>query len=201
MPLRSSLKKEGEGVKKLGEDDGPRLRQSGDGVLGHWRWRQRQQRERKGAQTSVEAAAAAAEPGCALSASPRVGSAQERPSETERLFGHREVPEHAQHGPDLRRGHGAPTRAEEIQDVLAVVVSRSSTVRRRLPLRLSCCLLNMGVVCTVETLRARVLLFLTNFFPLPILFLKTFCLTWLHFVIRIAFNHTFSPHTKTPFTT
>lgn len=75
---------------------------------------------------------AAAEPGDALPAPPppRAGSAQEPPRETKRLFGHRAVPQPEEHGPDLRRGHGPPTRAEEIQDVVAVVVSRSSTVRR-----------------------------------------------------------------------
>lgn len=73
----------------------------------------------------------AAEPGSALSAPPRAGSAQERPSETKRLFGHREIPQSEEHGPDLRSGHGAPTRPEEIQDVVAVVVSRSSTVRTK----------------------------------------------------------------------
>lgn len=72
----------------------------------------------------------AAEPAAgARSAPPRAGSAQERPRETKRLFGHREIPQTEEHGPDLRSGHRAPTRAEEIQDVVALVVSRSSTVR------------------------------------------------------------------------
>lgn len=73
----------------------------------------------------------AAEPARALSTPPRAGSAQERPRETKRLFGHGEIPQAEEHGPDLRCGHGAPTRAEEIQDVVAVVVSRSSTVRAK----------------------------------------------------------------------
>lgn len=98
------------------------MRDGGDGSFG---CRRRSRRECKGAQTSVEAA----EPGVALSAPPRAGSAQERPRETKRLFGHRAVPQREEHGPDLRRGHRAPTRAEEIQDVVAVLLSRSSTVR------------------------------------------------------------------------
>lgn len=73
----------------------------------------------------------AAESGSALSAPPRAGSAQERPCKTKRLFGHREIPQPEEHGPDLRSGHGAPTRAEEIKDVVAVVLSRSSTVRKK----------------------------------------------------------------------
>lgn len=74
----------------------------------------------------------AAEPGDAPPPPPAraAGSAQEQPREAARLFGHREVPQPAEHGPDLRRGHGPPTRAEEIPYVVAVVVSRSSTVRR-----------------------------------------------------------------------
>lgn len=72
---------------------------------------------------------AAAEPGSAVSAPPRSHRAQERPRQTKRLFGHREVPQTEEHGPDLRGGHGAPTRAQEIPNVVAVVVSRSSTVR------------------------------------------------------------------------
>ena len=71
----------------------------------------------------------AAEPSSAFPAPPRASSAQERPSETKRLFGHREIPQPEEHGPDLCSGHGAPTRTEEIEDVVAVVVSRSSTVR------------------------------------------------------------------------
>lgn len=101
--------------------DGPRLRQSGDGVLGH----RRRNRECEGAQTFV----AAAEPGSTVSAPPRSDRAQERPRETKRLFGHREIPQAEEHGPDLRGGHGAPTRAQEIPNVVAVVVSRFSTVR------------------------------------------------------------------------
>lgn len=105
---------------KTGQEDGSQ--QSGLGVLGR---RRRSQRECESAQTSV----AAAEPDRALAAPPLAGRAQNRPSQTKRLFGHRAIPPPAEHGPDLRRGHGAPTRAEEIQDVVAVVVSRSSTVR------------------------------------------------------------------------
>eukprot|EP00064_Thunnus_orientalis_P008595 superscaffoldBa00001034_g8618 len=90
-----------------GPEDGTCMRESGVGVFGR---RRRNRREREGAQTSVEAA----EPGSALSAPPRAGSAQERPSETKRLFGHREIPQPEEHGPDLRGGHGAPTRTEEI---------------------------------------------------------------------------------------
>lgn len=101
--------------------DGVRLRPSGDGVLGH----RRRNRECEGAQTFV----AAAEPGSTVSAPPRSDRAQERPRKTKRLFGHRAVPQAEEHGPDLRGGHGAPTRAQEIPNVVAVVVSRSSTVR------------------------------------------------------------------------
>lgn len=101
----------------------------------------------------------AAESGSALSAPPRAGSAQERPCETKRFFGHREIPQPEEHGPDLRGGHGAPTRAEEIQDVLAVVVSRSSTVRAKrgncfslfcLSFYLASMELMMGVVCMAD---------------------------------------------------
>lgn len=101
--------------------DGPRLRQSGDGVLGH----RRRNRECEGAQTFV----AAAEPGSTVSAPPRADRAQERPRETKRLFGHRKIPQAEEHGPDLRGGHGAPTWAQEIPNVVAVVISRFSTVR------------------------------------------------------------------------
>lgn len=145
------------------------------------------------------AAAAAAQSSCALPAPLRVGSAQERPSETERLFGHREVPEPAQHGPDLRRGHGPPTRAEEIPDVLAVVVSRSSTVRRRLPLLLPSLPLKHGrcVRCGSALsphLAVRYELSPPVFFFNPISYL--FIYLFLHDLLSDL-----SPHMKTHFTT
>lgn len=98
------------------------MRKSGDGIAGR---RRGNRRECEGAQTSVETA----EPDCALSAPSRSGGAQERPRQTKRLLGHREISQAQEHGSDLRCGHRAPTRAEKIQDVVAVVISRSSTVR------------------------------------------------------------------------
>ena len=73
---------------------------------------------------------AAAKPGDALSSPPRARSAKEAPRETKGLLGHGEIPQLSQHGPDLRGGHGPPARLEEISHVVAVVVSRSSTVKR-----------------------------------------------------------------------
>ena len=73
---------------------------------------------------------AAAKPGDALSPPPRARSAKEAPRETKGLLGHGEIPQLSQHGPDLLGGHGPPARLEEISHVVAVVVSRSSTVKR-----------------------------------------------------------------------
>lgn len=126
------------------------MRESGDGVFGR---RRRNRRECKSAQTSVEAA----EPGDALSATPpRAGSAQERPRETKRLFGHREIPQPEEHGPDLCSGHRAPTRTQEIQDVVAVVFSRSSTVRTKDKLLLLGLFLSVVRVCFKSAMKMGV---------------------------------------------
>lgn len=106
-------------LNRRGEEDGASLRESGG------RRRRRRRGECEGAQTSVAAAEAARAP----SAAPRARRAQERASETKGLLGHRALSQPEEHGPDVRGGHGAPTRAEEVPDVVAVVVPRSSTVR------------------------------------------------------------------------
>ena len=80
---------------------------------------------------------AAAKPGDALSSPPRARSAKEAPRETKGLLRYGEIPQLSQHGPDLRGGHGPPARLEEISHVVAVVVSRSSTVMRCFFLSLS----------------------------------------------------------------
>ena len=54
---------------------------------------------------------------------------QEQAREAARIFGQREVPPAGDNGPVLRRGHRRSTWAEEIADVVAIVLPGSQTVR------------------------------------------------------------------------